>query len=108
MRLIVFATLVMACGGGRTQIAIGDPPARMTRGAIAVPLCDNGGCKCRTPKTDAGVPEDKRKRFEVKLLSPYELWLSMPGGTVLYKSLERADACFYVDLAAGEQPLELR
>jgi hypothetical protein len=96
-----------ACGGGHTQIKIGAPPPKLTTGTLAGPLCQEGQCKCRTGNEDAGLPEPGRKRFEIKLGSAYDLWATLPG-TVLYKSPERAEACFYVDLAPGQHPVELR
>jgi hypothetical protein len=114
MRSLWFVALIVAvgsCGGGRTQIAIGPPPAPKTVGALAGPLCQGDQCKCREGAEDggAGLPEGASKRFEVKLgPTPHDLWLSMPGGTVLYKSKERPEACFYIDLAPGEHTAELR
>ncbi|MBS1122722.1 MAG: hypothetical protein H6Q90_4950 [Deltaproteobacteria bacterium] len=96
-----------ACGGGHTQIKIGAPPPKLTTGTLAGPLCQQGQCKCRTGGEDAGFPEPGRKRFEVRLGSAYDLWVTLPG-RVLYKSPETAEACFYVDLAPGQHPLELR
>ena len=105
----VLAVLGLAsCGGGRTQIEIGPPPAKMTIGTLAGPLCDGAACRCRTPNDDAGVPEGARKRYEVKLgPSPHDLWVKLDD-RVLYKSPERAEACFYVDLAPGQHQVELR
>ncbi len=97
----------LACGGDHPQIKIGPTPPKLTTGALAGPLCQEGQCKCRTGADDAGLPEPGRKRFEIRLGSAYDLWVTLPG-TVLYKSAERADACFYVDLAPGQHPLVLR
>ncbi|HEU0029012.1 MAG TPA: hypothetical protein VFQ53_00175 [Kofleriaceae bacterium] len=104
--LLVVATLG-GCGEKRTQIQIGPPPPRMTTGTLAGSLCSDGQCKCRQGNEDAGLPQDGRKRFEIRLKSAYELWVTLPG-TVLYKSPERAEACFYVDLSPGQHPVQLR
>ncbi len=96
------------CGGGSVpQIKIGPTPPKLTTGSLAGPLCGDADCKCRTGNEDAGFPEPGRKRFEIKLGSAYDLWVTLPG-TVLYKSPERAEACFYLDLAPGKHPLQLR
>jgi hypothetical protein len=54
-----------------------------------------------------GVPADGRKRFEIRMESAYDLWVTLHD-MVLYKSAETATACFYVDLAPGKHPLGLR
>lgn len=83
----------------------------MTKGALAGPLCMADHCKCREANAPAdggaGVPEDGRKRFEIRMTSPQNLWANV-GGTLLYKNPERAEDCFYVDLANGDVPVELR
>jgi len=91
---------------------MGPPPARSTDGVLAGPRCSGTECRCR----DLGAPEDggvgvpsdaTHKRFEVRLTSPQEIWAQI-GTNHLYKSAERADACYYVDLAPGIAPVELR
>jgi len=85
----------------------------MTQGTLAGPLCESERCKCRDLHAPgdggAGVPgDDAHKRFEVRMgPSPQELWLTI-GGSTLYKSPERAEECFYVDLPSGDTPVELR
>lgn len=91
---------------------MGPPPARSTDGVLAGPRCSGTECRCR----DLGAPEDggvgvpsdaTHKRFEVRLTSPQEIWAQI-GTNHLYKSAERADACYYVDLPPGIAPVELR
>jgi len=111
MRLALLGMLV-ACSGTAHQIEIGPPPPKMTQGVLSGPLCDGEQCKCRDLNAagdgGAGLPQDAtHKRFEVRLTSPQELWATV-GTTRLYKNAERAEACFYVDLPAGETPVELR
>jgi hypothetical protein len=110
MRLLILASLA-GCTGGGHQIAIGSPPPKMTSGALAGATCQGGHCTCRdmAAKDDAGVgvPSDGRKRFEIRLASAQDLWVTLRD-TVLYKSPERPEECFYVDLPTGDQPLELR
>ena len=86
----------------------------MTQGALAGPLCSGSSgdhCKCRdlgaAGDGGAGVPEAGQKRFEVRIASPQALWATV-GGSQLYKSPEQAENCFYIDLAPGEVPVELR
>jgi hypothetical protein len=111
MRIMTLAVALAACSGGRTQISIGPPPARTTRAALAGALCHGDSCTCRelTAVDDGGVgvPDGALKRFEVRLQSAQELWASLRG-EVLYKNPEKVETCFYVDLPAGETPLELR
>jgi hypothetical protein len=107
------AAAAVACGGsGHTQIAIGPPPPRDTHAVLAGGLCQDNRCTCRSDGPGdggAGVPEGKdRKRFELRLTSAYDLWLTINRTTVLYKSPERAEECFYVDLPTGAQDIELR
>jgi hypothetical protein len=111
MRTLLLGVLA-GCGATATQIEIGPPPARETHAVLAGNLCQAGHCACREGAGDggAGVPNDAaHKRFEFRLgPSPQELWLTINGRDVLYKSPERADACFYVDLPTGAQHVELR
>src|SRR6185312_6901339 len=106
--LVIF--FLAGCGASTTQIAIGPPPPPSTSGVLAGPLCAGDHCTCHDDGSggDAGSPtDDAHKRFEVRLKSPQALWATV-GQTRLYKSAERAEACFYVDLPAGETPVELR
>jgi len=109
MRLVLTVALAAAfgCGGGRQQIEIGPPPPKQTSGALAGPWCSGGECKCREGNADPGDIPAGMKRFEIRLASAYDLWLTLPG-TVLYKNPERADACFYLDLAPGQHAMQLR
>jgi hypothetical protein len=107
-----FAFLALvACSGSTQQVQIPPLPPRSLQGVLAGPLCHGDGCKCRelgaAGDGGAGVPEDQRKRFEVRLQSAQELWATI-GGTHVYKTPEQAEACFYVDLSPGTTPVELR
>jgi hypothetical protein len=101
----------VACGGAAHQLAIDPPPPRETRAVLVGGLCQDNHCACRNGAGDGGVgvPDTKdRKRYEIRLGSAYDLWLTINRTTVLYKSPERAEDCFYVDLPTGTQQLELR
>lgn len=104
--------LAAACSGAeRTQIAIGPPPPRETHAVLAGGLCQDNQCRCHRDGGDGGVgvPETAdRKRFELRLQSAYDLWVTIDRSTVLYKNPERAEACFYVDLPSGMHEVELR
>lgn len=81
-------------------------------GLLAGPLCNGAQCTCRNLDASddggAGVPADPaRKRFEIRLTSPRELWATI-GTTRLYKNADPPEACFYVDLPSGENSVELR
>lgn len=109
MRCSLLALLVFtSCSGGARQIEIGPAPAPQTTGTLVGPLCRDGRCTCRDATNDPGLPDGTRKRFEVRLKSAQQLWLKLPSDTMLYKDPERAEACFYVDLPAGESAIELR
>lgn len=102
--------LLVGCSGGTRQIEIGPTPAKATTGTFAGPLCSGDSCKCASGPADggAGVPDDTKKRFEVRLNSPNELWIQV-GDNRMYKDAERVEACWYLDLAApGETNVEMR
>lgn len=108
MRFVVLA-LLAGCGSSGHQIAIGPPPAARTTGTLAGPLCQYDHCECADGQHDPGVPADEHhKRFEFRLSSAQQLWVTLPGDTVLYKTVEKPVACFYVDLAPGQTPIRLR
>ena len=98
----------LGCGGGGSQIPIGAAPPKQTTGTLAGPLCKDDACACAKTEAEAGVADDGRKRFEIRLKSSQDLWLKLPGDMSLYKNNEKVEACFYVDLAPGEHPMSLR
>lgn len=114
MRAISFAFALAACGGGGHQVAIGPPPPKASTGTFHSPLCAKGDgvCQCRDKNAPgdggAGVPDDPMyKRYEIRMTSAQELWAQGHGAT-MYKSPERAEECWYIDLPTGVQDLELR
>ena len=111
MRFLWLIALTAACSGGNRQLDIGAPPAKASRGTFSGPLCTGAECTCRnlTSPGDGGVgtPADGYKRFEVRLKSPNQLWARV-ADNYMYKSAERPEACFYVDLPSGDTQVELR
>lgn len=102
--------VLAGCSGGASQIDIAAPPAKMTQGVFAGPLCSGDACKCREGEGDggAGIPQQAGyKRFEIRLSSPQQLWIRVRDN-LMYKNAERAEACFYVDLPSGDTPIEMR
>jgi hypothetical protein len=99
--------LISACSGGGSQIKIGPPPDRVTKGALAGPLCSATDCKCGNSYDEIGEPDATHKRFEIRLASAQELWVTLPQHQ-LYKNPEHAETCFYVDLPAGVHDVALR
>jgi hypothetical protein len=99
-------------------------PPRVTRATLAGPLCEGleVHCQCRAPSgadapagddappagSDAGQPEPGFKRYEIRLgPTEDELWATI-GDNVFYKTRERGEECFYVDLRPGKHPVTLR
>ena len=111
MRFLWLSGFLVACSGGSKQIDISAPPDKASRGTFSGPLCTGEGCQCRDLASagdgGAGVPTDGTKRFEVRLKSPNQLWAKVRDN-VMYKSAERAEACFYIDLPSGDTAIELR
>jgi hypothetical protein len=101
--------LLFACSGGSRQIDISAPPDKVTQGVFSGPLCTGERCSCASGAADggAGVPADDKKRFEIRLNSPNQLWIKV-GDNLMYKDAEKPEACFYVDLAAGNTQVEMR
>jgi hypothetical protein len=100
-----------ACSGGAQQIEIGPAPAKVTQGTFSGPLCSGAACKCRDASAPgdggAGVPTDGTKRFEIRMTSPQGLWIQVRDNA-MYKTPEKAEECFYVDLPSGDTAVELR
>src|SRR5512139_1934652 len=105
--LALVVLVATACSGSSQQVKIGPPPERTTTGTLAGPMCQNDHCTCGKTFEEVGAAEGNRKRFEFRLTSAQELWVTLPGHQ-LYKNPERAEACFYVDLAPGQHPVALR
>jgi hypothetical protein len=107
-RSLILLAILLGCSGSQTAPRVPEPPAPETTAALVGPLCSGTRCTCRSEDADIGKAPAGYKRFEV-VLGPnqHELWATI-GDQVFYKSLERAQECFYVDLPAGEHPVELQ
>jgi hypothetical protein len=120
MRKLVLV-LVAACSGGggngkggtNPDVAAKPLPEPRTEAVLAGPLCSTDRCDCRdqTAPADggAGVPDgEETKRYEVHV-GPAEngVWVTVDG-MVLYKSDERAEDCFYVDLKPGKHQVTVQ
>jgi len=111
----VWGTAALGLGaacGGTVHAPIAPPPPKATHAVLAGGLCQDNRCTCHGDEpgdAGVGVPEGRdRKRFELRLTSPYDLWVTVDRTAVFYKSPERAEACFYVDLPTGAHDVELR
>jgi hypothetical protein len=105
----IAVAIVAGCGGAE-QPVMRPLPERVTRATLVGPLCDGEDvkCTCREPGQDIGAPELGSKRYEIRLgPTGNELWATL-GDMVFYKSAERAEECFYVDLRPGRHPVSLR
>jgi hypothetical protein len=111
VRIASFVALALGCSGsGGPAIALPPLPAAETRATLAGPRCSGGQrCECRDAMQveDELRPEPPLKRFEFRV-GPTQnaLWVSVDD-MVLYKSTERADECFYVDLMPGRHPVQI-
>lgn len=96
------------CSGSQSTPAMPAAPDPDTRATLAGPLCESARCQCTDDPSKIGPAEEGSKRFRVELgPSESQLWASIDNN-VFYKSNERATACFYVDLPAGDHPIALR
>ena len=103
------ALVTTSCGGSGSGKGFGAIPERITLGTLSGPLCQDNACRCAEPGDDPGLAtRDGYKRFEVRI-GPVEneLWVQVDE-MVLYKGVERATECFYIDLETGKHPVALR
>lgn len=84
-------------------------PGRATVATLAGPLCEGQACRCRDESgRSAGLPERPGwKRYEITI-GPVdnELWV-LVDGMVLYKGVEKATACYFIDLPTGKHTVTL-
>jgi hypothetical protein len=113
--------LLAACSGGGGEkpghttdsISMDPLPERVTTATLSGPLCEGDKCTCR----DLDKPEDGgagypdrpgQKRFELHVgPAENELWVKVDD-MVLYKSDQKSEDCFYVDLGPGPHKVQLR
>ena len=111
-RLILTIALALmgfgACSGAQSGPAMPPLPDSDTRATLAGPLCEASECQCSDDPAKVGAAPEGYKRFKIELgPTDHELWASVDGNE-LYKSGERASACFYLDLEVGDHPISLR
>lgn len=109
--------ILAACGGPSQPTSPRRPPtpAAETRAELAGARCQGGICSCRSGGADdeeTSAPEEGRKRFEFRVgTSPGTAWVIVDKGEReqrLYKSGQRAEDCFYLDLAPGPHEIVVR
>lgn len=104
----LLALSLAACAGSQKYEPLPDPPQPETRATLSGPLCDASGCRCRSAADEAGEPPPDFKRFEFQLgPTSNEFWVTVDD-MVLYKTKQRAESCFYLDLRPGEHRVTLR
>ena len=110
-RFLAFAATLLclgACSGAQSGPAMPPVPDSDTRATLAGPLCESAECKCSDDPEAVGAAPEGFKRFKIELgPTEHELWATVDGNQ-LYKSVERASACYYLDLEAGDHPIRMR
>lgn len=108
------AALPSACGGAERPPASPASLPTETRAALAGHRClSPSHCQCRrlgvaADQAERTPPPAGKKRFEVRVQSSTGVvWVTIDGKEQLFKSTERAEDCFYVDLAPGPHPIRL-
>lgn len=82
-------------------------PKAETQAALVGDQCKGDRCACTDSATTQGEIPAGKKRFRVTLgPSQSELWAKVDGNT-LYKGVEGATSCFYLDLSAGEHTVTM-
>lgn len=107
VKSLVFSLLSVACAATAPR-PLPIVLAPETRATLAGHRCDVGRCTCRTddPGEDS-LPEAPAKRFEFRLGSSTGVGWVTVNSHVLYKSAERAEDCFYLDLMPGKHQVSL-
>lgn len=101
-----FSLLAMACSASQ-QTPMPPTPVPETQAALVGKLCKGDRCTCTESASELGEVPAGKKRFRVTLgPSQSELWAKVDGNT-LYKGLEGATSCFYLDLGVGEHTVAM-
>ena len=105
--------LLGACGGGGSPATADGPRSSPTPPSRRPRRCWSGRCArasaCQLPRAATTTPASPEAGLQA-LRGPARpgrrpLWVTVDG-MVLYKSRERAEDCFYVDLAPGEHQVD--
>src|SRR5687767_6091181 len=98
--------LLAACSGASAPPPAKPTPTGGTTANLAGHRCSNGTCQCRQPgsedQAEQQPPAEGTKRFEVRLESVTGMVWVKVGGEQVYKDVERAEDCFYLDLPVGK------
>lgn len=105
-RLVLSCALLVACSGANKTPAFPPVPAEKTEAPLTGARCpDNTVCKCRDPGVDdveTAPVATGHKRYEFRVATgPGQAWVTVDGRDLLFKSSERAEECFYLDLEDG-------
>jgi len=103
--LALFCTLFVFNCSSPQLTPMPQAPKAETDANLVGDLCKDMQCSC-TGDSVGKIPEGK-KRFRITLgPTQSEIWATVDGNT-LYKGIEGATSCFYLDLAIGEHTVNM-
>jgi hypothetical protein len=112
--LIVIGSLA-ACGSSEKRLEFPATPEEKTLATLAGHRCTTGDyCACRRAadaedNTEKAPPPEGHKRFELRIASSDgRAWVVIDGKDQLFKSTERIEDCFYLDLPNGDHTISMR
>lgn len=115
MRAVIFLSLLAAgCGSTEKRLEFAPTPEERTMATLAGHRCQTGDfCQCRQVGNAEDVektpPAEGHKRFELRVKSSEgRAWVTIDGKETLFKSMERIEDCFYLDLPFGEHTVSVR
>jgi hypothetical protein len=114
VKLLFVSLVAFGCSGAEKQVETAPLPPAVTQATLAGHRCASGDfCACRAPDgaddAEKAPPAEGLKRFEVRVASSDgQAWVTIDGRERLYKSPERAEDCYYLDLAPGDHTVSLR
>src|SRR5688572_7794855 len=98
---LVFA--LSACSGSDKTTTFPPAPQPATAASLAGHRCTGATCACRgegeDDATEQQPPAEGLKRFEFRVGTVTGMaWVTVDQKEVLYKDVQRAEDCFYLDL----------